>query len=1205
MRTAPHRILVLMAAALLSSVLGAAVHTAPATAAVRTAGQVVANPADGVLNQAGRTLDFDHGWKFKLVNTADTTDPSGQYGNSDDPMAAAPGLDDSSWRSVTLPHDWAIEQQPTASEGNSTGYFPGGLGWYRKTFTLPSSMASRRIGIEFDGVYMNSYVFLNGAPLGNHPYGYTGFSFDITDKVHTDGVTPNVLAVVVQDKHPSSRWYSGSGITRNVHLTVTDPIHVARWGTFVTTPNLATTIKNGYADVRVQTEVVNPDGAPLDIVSVIRDATGRVVATGHGNPADVRLTHPHLWSTGDPYLYTLRTQLVARGHVVDTYDTTFGVRWLVFDPNKGIFLNGKHVKLQGVDLHNDQGALGSVDDYDALWRQMSILKREGVTAFRTSHNPPSPEMIDVCQRLGIVMMVEAFDAWDRGKLPYDYHLYFDQWSDTDIAEMVNEAKNSPAVIIWSIGNEIPGWGSSSQIANEKRLIADVKAIDPTRPVVAGSDQYRSLPAPGSAAEQMLLNLDGLGLNYNPALVVDGLHQRYPNTFFFESESSSEESARGVYQDPDYINTGENYTPGKRLPSSYDNNLASWTMSDEYGLKKDRDRQYFSGQFIWSGFDYIGEPTPYSQFPVKVSSFGTIDTAGFPKDAYYLFQSQWTTKRMVHLLPMNWTDYKPGQNVQVWAYSNARSVELYLNGASLGTKSFDAKTSTDALHYLETTECSNDDTNFTTGACPGSYQSPNGGSGKLHLTWNVPFEPGRLVAVAKDADGNPVARDEVDTAGTPYTVRITPDKLVLAADGKSLSYLTAEVVDKNGVTVPDADNTLTFDVSGPGSFVGADNGKQDDAEGYESTTHDAFNGKLLGIVEAGEHPGPVTVSVSGRGLVPTTTTLFVVSPDARGLVGAQPVYLRTPVGTEPALPSMVTAVSADGTTTSLPVRWHTVPPRGYKEPGTLTVAGNLGPGLGVVRAVVTAYAVERVEPYSTAVPVGDAPFLPAVATLRYTDGVTQAVPVVWDALDPARYGSPGSFTVHGTVAGTSMPARADVRVTADFAPDRNIALASSPTMPSADAGYSGKAKGFFGQPETPGGMQDGNTTSGGWSNFYEKSATNTLPAVSLAHSGEWVSVRWPNGQRISSLIPYFTAGANCVLPSAVQVSYWNGARWVAVSRQRVQFASLSDQPTTISFDPVSTTAVRLDMTSPAPDTSTGFLQITELQILADEITASAR
>ena len=1169
---------------------------------------VRASAAVAALDQGTRTIGFDDGWKFKLVNTANTTDPTGLYGNSSNPLAAAINFADSSWQSVTLPHDWSITQLPQSNESNATGYFPGGLGWYRKTFTLPPSMAGKKISVDFDGVFDNSYVYLNGQLLGNHPYGYTGYSFDVSNLVHTDGVTPNVLAVVVQNLEPSSRWYSGSGITRHVHLTVTNPIHITRWGTFVTTPNLATTIQSGYADVHVTTNVLNETGqnATVNIVYKVEDATGAVVAqstssnvalgsTTVTDTADIQVSNPHLWSTTDPYLYTLETDVVQGATTLDSTGTTFGIRWLVFDPNKGVFINGQHIKLQGVDLHNDEGALGSVDNYDALWRQMSILKSMGVNAFRTSHNPPSPEMIDVCQRLGILMMVEAFDAWGSQKLSQDYHLYFNLWSDYDIAEMVNEAKDSPAVMMWSVGNEIPGWTSSSSVPIERRLIADIKSIDTTRPVVAGSDQYRSVPATGSVAEQMLLNLDGLGLNYNPAKVVDGLHAKYPTKFFFESESSSETSSRGVYQDPDYVNTGENYTPGKHLTSSYDNNMASWTMSDEYGLKKDRDRQFFAGQFIWSGFDYIGEPTPYSVFPVKASFFGAIDTAGFPKDAYYLFKSQWTSTPMVHIVPMNWTDYKPGQNVEVWTYSNAKSVELFLNGVSLGAKSFDSKTSTDGVGYLETTECTNDDKNYTTGTCPGSYQSPNGSSGKLHLTWNVPFAPGQLVAVARDANGNQVARDEVDTAGAPYTLKLTPDRTVLLDDGKSLSYITVDVVDANGVTVPDANNTITFSVTGAGTFRGADNGKEDDAEGYQSTSHTAFNGKILAIVESTTNPGPITVTASSDGLVPATTTLYSTDQSGSGLIAVQPVYLRTQLGTTPPLPSTVNAVHADGSHDSLPVTWDKLPAASSTQTGVYTVDGAVAGTSMKAQAIVTVYKLGSIQTYSTAVPVGTPPGLPATVKLVYNDGVTQTAPVTWDPVDPSLYAAAGQFSVSGTVAGTTMKAQATVRVTSSFAANQNIARSTSPTLPTADAGYSGSTS------EVPAGMLDGTTSSGGWSNAYTKAATSVLPAVSKAHATEWVSVSWPNQQRLSSITPYFTISSSRVRPSSVTVSYALGSSWVPVSNQHVTFATASNQPSTITFDPVSTNAIRLDMTSPSPNTSTGFMQITELQVFANQVT----
>ena len=459
--------------------------------------------------------------------------------------------------------------------------------------------------------------------------------------------------------------------------------------------------------MHVATQIANDAGATPQRPGQIHDqGAGRphrrlaaprpaqtVPAAGATGTIDLRVAHPQLWSTTSPALYTLQTRVTSGHETIDQASTTFGIRWLTFDPNQGVFLNGQPLKLHGVDLHNDEGALGSVDNYDALWRQMSALKAMGVNAFRTSHNPPSPEMIDVCQRLGIVMMVEAFDAWDVGKLAQDYHLYFNQWSDYDIKEMVNEAKNSPAVIMWSIGNEIPDWTSPQALPIERRLIDDIKSIDTTRPIVAGSDRYRSVPTTGSVADQMLQNLDGLGVNYDTAQAIDGLHAKYPTKFFFASESSSETSTRGYYQDPTLLNTGQNFTPGKEELSSYDNNLDDWTLSGDYSLKSDRDRQFFAGQFVWSGWDYIGEPTPYSTFPVKTSFFGLEDTAGFPKDQYYLFKSQWNPAPMVHIVPMNWTDYKPGQTVQVWTYANEPTVELFLNGRSLGAKSFTTKTTT--------------------------------------------------------------------------------------------------------------------------------------------------------------------------------------------------------------------------------------------------------------------------------------------------------------------------------------------------------------------------------------------------------------------------------------------------------------------------------------------------------------------------------
>jgi beta-galactosidase len=467
------------------------------------------------------------------------------------------------------------------------------------------------------------------------------------------------------------------------------------------------------------------------------------------------------------------------------------------------------------------------------------------------------------------------------------------------------------------------------------------------------------------------------------------------------------------------------------------------MSGEYGLKKDRDRKYFLGQFLWSGMDYIGEPTPYNDiFPVKSSFFGAVDTAGFPKDMYYLFKSQWTTDPMVHALPMNWTDHEPGESVQVWAYSNVDTVELFLNGQSLGVRRFDHKTTTDGRHYLETTEPTGDDKNVTGGPFPGSYTSPNGSAGKLHLTWSVPFAPGKLVAIAS-RDGKQVARDEVDTAGAPATVRLTPDKRVITADGRSLSYVTADVVDKDGVVVPDADNALTFDVTG-GRLAGTDNGREESAENYKSSTRQAFNGKALAIVQSGERSGPITVTVSSPGLRPATTTVY-----ARG-------------------------------------------------------------GHGQARREAAAHR-------------------------------------------------------------------------------RTPAAARQTAQPTADASFSGA-------PDTlPDEMLDGITDSGGWSNFYNKAATALLPAISNAHPTEWVSVSWPQARSFDTVRAYFTTDAQRTLPSAIEVSYLDGTRYVPVSGAHVEWATASNQATTITFDRVSAPTVRLRMTSPFPNAGNGFFQIAELQV----------
>ncbi|MFE7271560.1 glycoside hydrolase family 2 TIM barrel-domain containing protein [Streptomyces sp. NPDC057623] len=1017
---------------------------APAAGALLSTPTAQAAEAAGAAGAAAgrRTVALRDGWRFALVNPGGITDPTGQYAD-----AAEPGHDDSGWREVAVPHDWSIEFAPTTEHGTTsgTGFFPGGLGWYRLAFTLPPGLAGRRISVEFDGVYMDSYVYCNGKEAGRHPYGYTGFAFDLTDLVHTDGDTENVLAVKVQNRLPSSRWYSGSGIYREARLVVTEPVHVERWGTYVTTPEIAE--ERGV--VRVRTSVVNAagGGGDVEVVSRIVDPDGRTVArTASTLPVTDRATETHeltvprpkVWDFETPHhRYTLKTELRVGGRTADTYRTTFGFRTFRFDPDEGFHLNGVPAKIKGVDLHHDLGALGAAVSVDAIRRQMTIMKSMGVNAFRTSHNPPSPQMIQVCEEMGIVMLVEAFDCWRSPKTRYDYGRFFDEWADKDITEMVLAARNSPAVLAWSIGNEVSEFTSTSGLAMADRLIAAVKAADDTRPVVIGSHRHRSVPAPGSPGDLILAKLDGLGLNYNTAKSVDALHARYPHLFLFESESSSETSTRGAYQEPERLNTGENHTPGRRATSSYDNNLASWTMSGEYGHKKDRDRKWFAGQFLWSGIDYIGEPTPYDVFPVKASFFGAVDTAGFPKDMYYLFQSQWVDEPMVHLLPMTW-NHRQGDTVEVWAYSNVDTVELFLNGKSLGTRTFDTKKTVDGRRYLETTEATGDDKTFTDGPHPGSYTSPNGSAGKLHLTWKVPYAPGELKAVARRG-GKVVATDVLRTAGAPKAVRLSADRKSLAADGRSLVFVTAEVVDARGVVVPGAEDLITFEVTG-GSLAGLDNGREESAERYQASTRTAFCGKALAIVRSGTKAGALKVTARADGL-------------------------RT---------------------------------------GSVTV---------------------RTAPARSA------------------------------ALTPA----------------------------AEFDPDHPAPA----DYPHADASYSGR-------PDTlPAAMLDGDPATG-WSNGFLKAATALLPAFDGARPDDWVSVDFGRTRTLDRVEVSFTVDATHTLPASVVAEVWDGRRYVPVEGASVDWATASDAPTSITFDAVRGSRLRLTLTSVHPGESRGAIRISKLE-----------
>jgi beta-galactosidase len=762
--------------------------------------------------------------------------------------AAAVAFDDSAWRSLDLPHDFSIEgpagKDPATMDGPFDEKSPAGVGggalnagiaWYRKTFHLPESDRGRHIVLQFDGVYMDSDVWINGEYLGNHPYGFTSFEYDLTPYLKF-GEAANVVAVRVNVKQPCSRWYSGAGIYRNVWLTETEPVHVPQWGTYVTTPE----VSDASARVRVRTHVVNDGTATINAIlsTAIVAPDGKVVSTSEATQEiaagkdvefdqELKADQPRRWSLEDPALYHAVSEVRVGKTLVDRYVTPFGIRTIAFTADKGFFLNGKHVKIQGVCDHHDLGCLGAAVNRRAIQRQLEILKSFGVNAIRTSHNPPAPELLELCDEMGFVVMDEAFDEWKQNKTALGYGRFFDQWSERDIVSMLHRDRNHPCIVMWSIGNEIPEQGAKNGGAMAKRLSDFCHREDPTRFVTSACSN------PGGAVQSGFANaLDVFGINYNTAW-----YDREPQRARIGSETSSALSSRGEYN---LVEGKDNKLEIKNTLNnqctSYDLLGPGWGCTASRSLETLKDHPAFAGEFVWTGFDYIGEPTPFG-WPSRSSYFGIVDLCGFPKDRYYLYQSQWTSKPMVHLLPhWNWAGFE-GKEIPVWCFSNGDSVELFLNGTSLGEKTF--------------------------------KQSPT----RLHLEWKVPYAPGVLKAVARK-NGTVWATDEVRTAGPPAKLVLIPDRKEIAADGQDLSFITVKVVDKDGNICPNADNKATFNVTGPATIAGVDNGDATNHESFQGNSHKTFHGLALVVIKAGREAGDVSVTATADGLASDTATLDV-------------------------------------------------------------------------------------------------------------------------------------------------------------------------------------------------------------------------------------------------------------------------------------------------------------------------------------------
>ncbi|MFT5882853.1 MAG: beta-galactosidase [Crocinitomicaceae bacterium] len=767
-----------------------------------------------------------------------------------DPKGAdAVEFDHSQWRQLDLPHDWSIEgpfEEKNASKARG-GYLPNGTGWYRKTFKLPANAAGKKVFIEFDGIYMNGEVWINGHRLGKRPYGYIGVEYDLTSHLKLDG--DNILAVRVDDSlQPSSRWYSGCGIYRHVWMTVTDKLHVTHWGTQVSTPKI--TVEN--AEVAVKTTVKNAHSMAktVTVTQNIVDANGKQVArvskdielaAGKEMVVDqsLKIATPALWSPKAPNLYSVRTELRDGKVLIDNYESPLGVRTVVFDAERGMLLNGESVIMKGVCNHHDLGPLGAAMWDQALERRLRMLKEMGCNAIRTAHNPPSPELLEICNRLGFLVINETFDEWRRGwakekgilvaskenkgKSKHGYNLHFDEWAQRDLIDHIRRDRNHPSVIMWSVGNEVPEAQKYGDIETLKILRDLSHKHDPTRLVTVGCNFVAGANKSGFTEHMDVVGYNGGG---DSCFQYEADHAKYPKRLMYASEVPHTLQTRGEYRtlakfrmkkhQPSHMNKKEVF-PETNIwyESAYDNAAVRINARDSWRLTKNL--PYFAGEFRWTGFDYIGES---GGWPRVLGNFGIIDICNFPKDTYYFYQSQWTEKSMVHLLP-HWTmPGKEGSVVPVWCYTNGDSVELFLNDKSLGVKKFTKEMD-------------------------------------MHLEWMVPYAPGELKAVASK-NGKVVATTSRRTAGPVAKFTIKADQTKLSLKKRDLSFITVDIVDKDGNFCPKGDRWVSFEVEGPGRVLATGNGDPISHESFQAASVKAFNGKALAIIAPTGEEGEIVV-----------------------------------------------------------------------------------------------------------------------------------------------------------------------------------------------------------------------------------------------------------------------------------------------------------------------------------------------------------
>lgn len=763
------------------------------------------------------------------------------------------------WQNVRVPHDWAIygpfdrandlqtvavkqngETVATEKTGRTGGLPFIGKGTYRTSFDIPDT-AGRSVTLVFDGAMSNAKVFVNEKEVITWPYGYNSFYVTVDSVAHPGA---NTLRVDLENFEKASRWYPGAGLYRNVHVVNTDRIHVPIWGTYVTTPK----IDKDYAYIKLMSEVAGArKGEKVDVVTDILNPDGKVVATNstfyvsHGQPLvqNIIVDKPLLWSPETPNLYSAVTRLSQDGKLLDEYTTRFGIRTIEYIPEKGFFLNGELTKFKGVCNHHDLGPLGAAVNRSALRHQIELLRDMGVNAIRTSHNMPAPELVELCDEMGIMLMVEPFDDWGfRPKSPNGYGSVFNNWAKKDISNMVRHFRNSPSVVMWSIGNEVPSqWGPDG--VSELMMLQDlVHQLDPTRPVTCGMDQIRSVLDNGFAA-----SLDIPGFNYKPQYY-DKAYEKLPQKIVLGSETASTVSSRGIYHFPVLFRDHKQVTHDDNQSSSYDNETCSWSNIPDIDFEADDDKEYVIGQFVWTGFDYLGEPSPYDTdaWPNHSSVFGIYDLASLPKDRVYLYRSKWNQKSpTLHILPhWNWKG-REGEVTPVFVYTSYPKAELFINGKSQGIRE------------------KNDSTVMN----------------RYRLMWNeTVYEPGELKVVAFDEDGKMTEEKIVRTAGKPHHLVVTPNRTAVEANGDELIYFTVTVEDKDGNPVPTDTRLVKFNVDGAGTFEATANGDPKCLLPFQNPEMRLFSGAATAIARGGKTPGTLRLRVTAPGVKGAEATVEV-------------------------------------------------------------------------------------------------------------------------------------------------------------------------------------------------------------------------------------------------------------------------------------------------------------------------------------------